>query len=116
MNGFFASLSETDEVVCIGKFSAEDHNYTGLFYLTTAITCPPLTAPINGFVTYSSSTSDKNGNYAFNAMANHSCDTGFVLVGNNTRTCTGDGSSTTGVFDGEAAICERELTQLLTHA
>ncbi len=59
-------------------------------------------------MTYSSSTSDENGNYAFNAMANHSCDTGFVLVGNNTRTCTGDGSSTTGVFDGEAAICECE--------
>ena len=61
-----------------------------------------------------SSTSDENGNYAFNAMTNHSCDTGFVLVGNNTRTCTGDGSSTTGVFDGEAAICERKLTQNIT--
>ncbi|XP_064407630.1 latrophilin-like protein LAT-2 isoform X2 [Halichondria panicea] len=88
LNEFVASLSETDEVVC------------------TAITCPPLTAPTNGFVTYRCSTSDENGNYGFNAMANHSCDTGFVLVGNSTRTCTGDGSSTTGVFDGEAAICE----------
>ena len=39
-------------------------------------------------------------------MAIHSCDTGFVLAGK--RTCTGDGSSTTGVFDGVAAICERE--------
>ena len=58
--------------------------------------------------------SDENGNYAFNAMANHSCDTGFVLVGNNTRTCTGDGSSTTGVFDGEAAICECEPMQNVT--
>ncbi len=89
-----------------------------LLHFTIAITCPPLTAPTNGFVTYSSSTFDKNGNYAFNAMANHSCDTGFVLVGNNTRTCTGDGSSTTGAFDGEAAICECELickTLLLTH-
>ena len=88
--------------------------YCSLIYLllnhfTIAITCPPLTAPTNGFVTYNSSTSDENGNSAFNAMANHSCDTGFVLVGNNTRTCTGDGSSTTGVFDGEAAFCECEL-------
>ena len=88
-----------------------------MLHFTIGITCPPLTAPTNGSVTYSS-TSDENGNYTFNAMANHSCDTGFVLVGNNTRTCTGDGSSTTGVFDGEAAICERELMQmlLLTHA
>ncbi len=52
----------------------------------------------------------------FNAMANHSCDTGFVLIGNNTRICTGDGSSTrsTGVFNGESAICERELMQNIT--
>ncbi len=84
-----------------------------LLHFAIAITCPLLTAPTNGSVTYSS-TSDENGNYAFNAMANHSCDTGFVLVGNNTRTCTGDGSSTTGVFDGEAAICERKLTQNIT--
>ena len=76
-----------------------------------------MTAPTNGFVTYGSSTSDENGNYAFNAMANHSCDTGFVLVGNNTRTCTGDGSRTTGVFNGTAAaFCKRELMQLLTNA
>ena len=80
-----------------------------LIHFTIAITCPPLTAPTNGFMTYSSSTSDENGNYAFNAMANYSCDTGFVLVGNNTRTCTGDGSSNTGGFDGEAPFCECEF-------
>ncbi len=88
----------------------ENHHTDHLFHFTIAITCPPSTAPTNGFVTYSS-TSDENGNYAFNAMSIHSCDTGFVMVGNNTRTCTGDGSSTTGAFDGEAAICEREFRQ-----
>ncbi len=109
-----ASLSGTDELVCNGKLSEKSltkiiilHIMLASFHYT-AITCPPLTAPTNGFVTYNS-TSDENGNYAFNAMANHSCDTGFVLVGNNTRTCTGNGSNTTGAFDGEAAICEREL-------
>ncbi len=65
-------------------------------------------------MTYRCSTSDENDNYVFNAMANYSCDTGFVLVGNSTRTCTGDGSGTTGVFDGEAAICERKLMQNIT--
>ncbi len=60
-------------------------------------------------MTYSSSISDENGSYAFNAIANHSCDTGFVLIGSNTRICSGDGSSTIGVFGGEAAICECEL-------
>ncbi len=82
-----------------------------MLHFTIAITCPPLTAPTNGSVT---SSSDENGNYVFNAMANHSCETGFVLVGNNTRTCTGDGSSTTGVFDGVAAICECEPSECKT--
>ncbi len=68
-----------------------------LLHFTIAITCPPLTAPTNGSVTYNTSSSDKN-NFAVSAMANYSCDTGFVLVGNNTRTCTGDGSSTIPVF------------------
>ncbi len=40
-------------------------------------------------------------------MANHSCDTGFDLAGNS-RTCSGDGSSATGAFDGEAPNCEGE--------
>ncbi len=98
-NGLFASFSGTDELICNGRVFKEDHNYIySLLHFTIAITCPPLIAPINGFVTYSSSTSDENGNYA---MANHSCDTGFVLVGNNTRTCTGDGSSTILVFSME---------------
>ena len=108
LNGFVASFSRTNEIVCNGKLSVLIIIITDLLHFTIAITCPPLTAPTNGFVTYNSSSSNENGNYAFNSMANHSCDTGFVLVGNNTRTCTGDGSSTTGVFDGEAAICERE--------
>ncbi len=42
----------------------------------------------------------------FNVTANHSCDTGFDLVGNNPRTCSGDGSSITGAFDGEDLKCE----------
>ncbi len=78
-----------------------------MIHFTIAITCPPLTDPTNGFVTYSSFNSDENGNYAFNAMANHSCDTGFVLVGNNTSTCTG-------VFNGETAFCERKRMQNIT--
>ncbi len=46
----------------------------------------------------------------FGTQAIYSCDTGFSLVGKNTTTCTGDGSSTIGVFDGTAPTCEREST------
>ena len=73
----------------------------------TAITCPPSTAPSNGFVTYSSM-ADESGNYAFDVVATYSCFTGFSLVGDNTRTCRGDGSSTTGDFNGIDQTCERE--------
>ena len=49
----------------------------------------------------------------FNVTANHSCDTGFDLVGNSSRTCSGDGSSITGAFDGEAPRCEGECIQII---
>ncbi len=48
-----------------------------------------------------------------NVTANHSCESGFDLVGNSSRTCTGDGSSTTGAFDGEAPHCEGECVQII---
>ncbi len=78
-----------------------------LLPFTTAITCPPSTAPSNGSVVYSS-IADENDTYAFDVVATYSCFTGFSLVGDNTRTCSGDGSSITGAFDGEAPNCEGE--------
>ena len=74
-------------------------------YITIAITCPPLTAPTNGSVIYSS-TADENGTYALDVVATYNCDTGFSLAGNQTRTCTGDGSSTTGAFNRLPPTCE----------
>ncbi|XP_064384999.1 E-selectin-like [Halichondria panicea] len=86
LNGFVASLSETDEIVC------------------TTITCPPLTTPSNGSVTYSA-IANQNDTYAFDVVATYNCFAGFSLVSDNTRNCTGDGSSTTGAFAGIAPIC-----------
>ena len=86
------------------------HNISGLVYTgfsTTAITCPPLSNPTNGSVSYSNVPGQSNS-YDFNVEATYSCDTGFSLVDNNTRTCTGDGSSTTGSFDGESPTCVGE--------
>ena len=59
----------------------------------------------SGSIDFSGASSDGNSNYAFDVVANYNCDNGFSLVGNSSRTCTGDGSSTTGVFDGIAPIC-----------
>ncbi len=64
-----------------------------------------MTAPGNGSVMYSS-IADENSAFSFNVVATYTCATGFSLVGGNNRTCTGDGSSTTGAFNGVAPTCE----------
>ncbi len=76
-------------------------------FILAAITCSPLADPINGAVTYSAA-ADGVGNYVFNVTANHSCDTGFDLIGNSLRICSRDGSSTTGAFSGETPTCKGE--------
>ena len=73
----------------------------------TAITCPPLSNPTNGSVSYSN-VPGQNNSYDFNVMATYNCDTGFSLVGDQTRTCTGDGNSTTGAFNEVPPTCERK--------
>ncbi len=78
------------------------------FNLLPAITCPTLLFPNNGNIDFGGASPDENSTYAFNAVANYNCDTGFSLVGDQTRTCTGDGNSTTGAFDRLPPTCERK--------
>ena len=59
----------------------------------------------NGSINFGGASPDENGTY----ISTYSCDTGFSLVGNNSRTCTGDGSSIIGAFDGSASTFQREL-------
>ncbi len=75
---------------------------------TLAITCPFLSDLVNGSLTYSG-VGDQNSSYAFNVVATYSCNTGFSLVGNSNRTCTGDGNSTTGAFSGIDPNCEGKV-------
>ncbi len=87
-------------------------NYHKLFCV--AITCPFLTDLINGSLTYSD-VRDQSGSYAFNVVATYSCNTGFVLMGDAVRICTGDGSNTTGTFNvmassGEWVVIVFQLT------
>ncbi len=71
----------------------------------TAITCLPLSNLTNGSVSYSN-VPGQNNSYKFNVKATYSCNSGFALVGNKTRDCSGDGNSTTGNFDGMAPTCK----------
>ncbi len=72
-------------------------------YNFAAITCSPIADPINGTV-FHFATVDDVGNYVFKAT--YSCNSGFALMGNQTRNCSGDGNSTTGYYDGMAPTCK----------
>ena len=65
-------------------------------------------SPSNGSTNFSGSSANQIGNYIFNVVATYNCDTGFSLVGNSSRTCTGNDSSIMGFFDWSAPTCEGE--------
>ena len=63
---------------------------------STAVDCDTLSDPANGQVSTSGTT--------FGETATYSCNTGYNLVGDNTRTCQADG-----MWSGSAPTCERML-------
>ena len=87
----------------IGQFTTL-HSYV-VFYCT-AIVCPGLSAIVDGSISY-----DPAGTapFSYNTVATYSCNPGFSLQGSPTRTCTGDGTSVDGMFDGTAPSCARKL-------
>ncbi len=60
--------------------------------------------PNNGNINFVGASRDENSTYIFAVVATYSCDTGFYLVRNDSRTCTGDGSSIIGTFDGQLLV------------
>ena len=56
-------------------------------HLPTAVDCGSLTNPTNGAV-------DKSSGTTFMMTATYTCNTGYTLIGANTRTCGGDGQWT----------------------
>ena len=70
---------------------------TNMFYLSTAVNCGTLSNPDNGQVTHTAGTT-------FGQTATYSCNTGYNLVGVNTRTC-----QATGVWSGSSPTCQGML-------
>ena len=60
----------------------------------TAVNCGTLTNSTNGQVSYTAGTT-------FGQTATYSCNTGYTLVGDSTRTC-----QSTGVWSGSTPICQ----------
>ena len=67
------------------------------FLFSTAVDCGTLTDTANGQVNHTAGTT-------FAETATYSCNTGYNLVGDNTRTC-----QATGEWSGSAPTCERML-------
>ena len=65
--------------------------------LLTAVDCGTLTNPVNGQVTHT-------GRTRFGQTATYSCDTGYILVGDNNRTCQAAGN-----WSGSEPICQSML-------
>ena len=78
-----------------------DSSFLSLFALCsyTGITCTSLSQINNGLVAYSSSP------FNFGTTATYTCNEGFFLQGDRTRTCGGDGSGLNGVWSGSAPVC-----------
>ena len=85
----------------------ECHHVLCLYAITgtkiTAITCSALPAVGNGTIIYNYTTTPF---YDYETTAVYECDTGYeVTSGDRVRTCTGDGSSSVGQWNGTAAFC-----------
>ena len=74
-----------------------------IFCIHTDIDCGPLGHPENGRVSLSGTT--------YNSVATYSCDSGYGLIGNNTRTCLG-----TGNWSGRKPTCMSKLGSHLLHS
>ena len=93
--------------------TCEGRNFTPIFatritYANHAviIRCQPLTQPSNGGVTISSGTHGVT--LGRGATATYSCDTGYGLVGQATRTCVVTNGGTTGTWSGSQPTCQGE--------
>ena len=77
--------------------------------LYTAIKCPALSDLTNGAIVYDSDT-NTTFLYDFGTNATHTCNSGYSLVGDEIRTCGGDGTSTTGEWNlSKPSCCQRKL-------
>ncbi|XP_065899134.1 uncharacterized protein [Dysidea avara] len=78
-----------------------DGSWSGNDTLCTRVTCPSLTDPNNGMVTCSLG---DDGVPSYEDTCSFTCNTGYELTGNDTRTCQSDGS-----WSGSNAVCTRVL-------
>ncbi len=85
-------------------------NCTNLFYKSeyihaknfpsAEILCSQLSSPVNGVVTINSQV------YSTGVVANYTCHPGYILVGDETRTCEEQYWGTVGTWTGQTPYCQ----------
>ena len=81
---------------------ANNENDTLRTSFLTAVSCPSLDSLANATLSYSQSGA---GPYSFGTSLTYSCNTGYYLVGNAQRTCSG--TTVTGIWSGPDPECLR---------
>ncbi len=59
--------------------------YSHIYKHTEILTCPSISPPTNGAITFTPGTD--NSNIGLGSVATYSCNLGYVLVGHTTRAC-----------------------------
>ena len=80
-----------------------------LFLYIAVISCTSLNTISNGMVAYSPDSLD------FGTTATYTCLEGYFLEGTSTRTCIGDGSGSSGNWNGVAPVCSGESSAIVIH-
>ncbi len=93
--GMSKTKINASECITVNRYSTKTH--------TVIIRCQPLTQPSNGRVSISTGTHGVS--LGVGAIATYSCNTGYGLVGQASRTCV-SGGGTTGAWSGSQPTCE----------
>ena len=74
-----------------------------------ALTCDELSLPDNGEISVAPGLNSLS--HGLGSVATYSCDPGYALVGQTTRTCedTNGGTVTTGTWSGTPPYCQGEI-------
>ena len=74
-----------------------------------ALTCEELSLPDNGVISVTPGPNSLS--HGLGSVATYSCDPGYALVGQSTRTCedTNGGTVTTGTWSGTPPYCQGEI-------
>jgi len=79
-----------------------NYNYVPSYFSIVEIFCSELDSVANGLISYIPDTTPP---FDYRTVAIHTCNEGYFREGNDLRTCTGDGLSTDGDWDGDRPTC-----------